>query len=87
MRLIDADKLKAHYAWWGDTELGRERKEVFDEIVDQQPTIAAPSKPPIGAWQVTLDAYVCPICGFETNNPNKLPDGPEWCPACHCCMS
>ena len=39
MRLIDADALKLHYAWWGDTESGRERKELFDEIVDQQPTI------------------------------------------------
>ncbi len=34
MRLIDADALKAHYAWWDD-----ERKELFDEIVDLQPTI------------------------------------------------
>lgn len=39
MRLIDADALKAHYAWWADTESGRERKELFDSIVDQQPTI------------------------------------------------
>ena len=27
MRLIDADKLKQHYAWWND-----ERKELFDAI-------------------------------------------------------
>ena len=39
MRLIDADALKAHYAWWGETESGRERKELFDEIVDIQPTV------------------------------------------------
>lgn len=36
-RLIDADKLKAHYAWWGETD---EKRRLFDEIVDQQPTIA-----------------------------------------------
>ena len=35
MRLIDADKLKAHYAWWND-----ESKEVFDQIIDAQPIIA-----------------------------------------------
>lgn len=36
MRLIDADKLKAHYSWWNE-----ERREVFDTIVDMQPTIDA----------------------------------------------
>lgn len=34
MRLIDADKLKSHYAWWND-----EKKEIFDQIVDLQPTV------------------------------------------------
>ena len=34
MRLIDADKLKQHYAWWND-----ENKELFDTIVDLQPTV------------------------------------------------
>ena len=33
MRLIDADKLKNHYSWWKN-----ENKELFDSIVDQQPT-------------------------------------------------
>lgn len=32
-RYIDAEKLKKHYAWWGD-----ENKETFDAIIDQQPT-------------------------------------------------
>ena len=35
MRLIDADKLKAHYAW-----LNNEEKELFDQIVDVQPTVS-----------------------------------------------
>lgn len=34
MRLIDADKLKKHYAWWNN-----ENKEIFDAIVDAQPTV------------------------------------------------
>lgn len=33
MRLIDADKLKRHYAWWPEDE-----RRVLDEIVDMQPT-------------------------------------------------
>lgn len=36
MRLIDADKLKKHYAWWED-----DRQELFDSIADQQPTVDA----------------------------------------------
>lgn len=34
MRLIDADKLKQHYAWWNNDE-----QRTFDQIVDAQPTI------------------------------------------------
>ena len=33
-RLIDADKLKRHYSWWGN-----ENQETFDTIVDLQPTV------------------------------------------------
>ena len=39
-RYIDAEKLKAHYAWW---EIGsdehKEFKKTFDTIVDLQPTV------------------------------------------------
>lgn len=44
-RLIDADKLKQHYAWWGgligDDYISElvEQKKVFDTIVDVQPTV------------------------------------------------
>lgn len=40
-RYIDADKLKAHYAWWECTESGNEQKKVFDTIIDLQPTVEA----------------------------------------------
>jgi hypothetical protein len=43
MRLIDADKLKQHYAWWGEDDA---QKRLFDEIVDRQPTVAPPKKKP-----------------------------------------
>lgn len=36
MRPIDADKLKAHYAWWPENE-----RTVMDQIVDAQPTVDA----------------------------------------------
>lgn len=36
-RLIDAEKLKAHYAWWGDDEW----RNTFDTIVDLQPTVVS----------------------------------------------
>ena len=46
-RLIDADKLKQHYSWWGGligddyvSELV-EQKKVFDTIIDVQPTVDA----------------------------------------------
>ena len=40
-RLIDADKLKEHYAWWGDFDHLRETKKDFDTIIDLQPTVEA----------------------------------------------
>lgn len=42
MRLIDADKLKKHYAWWGNEDTNpyyQEMKKIFDTIVDLQPTV------------------------------------------------
>ena len=41
-RLIDADKLKQHYAWWenGTAEMTLdETKKTFDTIIDVQPTV------------------------------------------------
>ena len=35
-KLIDADKLKKHYAWWDN-----EDKKIFDTIVDLQPIVDA----------------------------------------------
>ena len=43
-RLIDADRLKAHYCWWagGGREMTiDEAKKTFDTIVDLQPTVDA----------------------------------------------
>ena len=78
MRLIDADKLKAHYAWWND-----EQKEIFDSIIDQQPTVDTEKR---GHWERVQTAYtqptgVCSECGsiqimtFYCPNCGALMDG------------
>ena len=41
-RLIDADKLKRHYAWWENgSEEDKLYKAVFDSIINLQPTVEA----------------------------------------------
>lgn len=43
-RLIDAERLKAHYCWWagGSKEMSiDEAKKTFDTIIDIQPTVDA----------------------------------------------
>ena len=69
-RLIDGDKLKLHYAWWGsvDRETSEimtypEMKEIVDTIIDLQPTIEAePIKH--GRWIREPNCwYRCYVCG------------------------
>lgn len=87
-RLIDADKLKAHYAWWkgGTRELTMdEAKSDFDTIIDLQPTIEQKK----GRWLRT-DAYphrrYCSECyaTFIRNDEFlRLEDMPHnYCPNC-----
>lgn len=77
MRLIDADALKKHYAWWED-----DRQKLFDSIVDRQPTIdAVPVRH--GKWidrngaivASFWERYECSECGVMSGN-NK------YCPNC-----
>jgi DNA-directed RNA polymerase subunit RPC12/RpoP len=62
MRLIDADALKKHYAWWED-----DKQKLFDSIVDSQPTVdAVPVR--YGKWlygesESGQDGYYCSQCG------------------------
>ena len=62
MRLIDADKLKQHYAWWND-----EIKELFDTIVDVQPTVEPESAETLarlyGGNKVIKTATAAPVRG------------------------
>lgn len=61
MRLIDADKLKQHYAWWGeDTNV----KKLFDEVVDAQktvdPQVRSGTHEDINKLIELLDSRYCP---------------------------
>lgn len=62
MRLIDADKLKTHYSWWTD-----ETKELFDTIINLQPTVEAE---PVrhGHWVESSEdgTLFCSECGRPT---------------------
>ena len=72
-RLIDADKLKQHYSWWGGligddyvSELV-EQKKVFDTIIDVQPTVDAEpvrhGKWIHNKWSEMRHDYDCSLCG------------------------
>ena len=64
-RLIDADKLKKHYAWWGDFDHLKETKKDFDTIIDLQPT-ADPVKH--GRWldkDVTVEVQELLGCRYD----------------------
>lgn len=76
-RLIDADKLKQHYAWWenGTAEMTlAEAKKNFDVIIDLQPT-CDPYKH--GHWAKDMGGYWCSVCNkyFEYGDS-------KYCPHC-----
>lgn len=98
-RLIDAEKLKKHYAWWEDDE----RRTLFDQIVDAQPTVDAE---PVrhGVWvahtlsEITgydpalsgddpVCSYSCSVCGedcFVSDTGDDILS--NYCPNCGCRM-
>ena len=87
-RLIDAEKLKKHYAWWEDDE----RRTLFDQIVDAQPTIDAVRH---GKWKwlsCTYDRvpkekeYVCSECHHKTIVHGDDMPWEKYCPNCGCRM-
>lgn len=75
---ISAKKLKAHYAWWGDTE---ERK-TLDAIVDAQPA-ADVEEVRHGMWvEVEGEGYdICSECG-NSNLIGHLSIEFDYCPYC-----
>lgn len=64
-KYIDADKLKEHYAWWGEDS---EEKRIIDEIVDVQPS-ADVVEVKHGEWinkrtMVHDGEFYCSACDF-----------------------
>lgn len=78
-RLIDADRLKKHYAWWAGNEREMtmdEAKSDFDTIIDLQPT----AEPKHGRW-IWVNGWVeCSVCGCEP--PNESNCESDYCPHC-----
>ena len=75
-RLIDADKLKAHYSWWANSTNYDlcEMKYVVDDIVDVQPTID-----PVRHGHWIEDGYndykpACSECGCHSEENNFCPN-------------
>lgn len=94
-RYIDADKLKAHYAWWGNNDTSATMKEVFDSIVGRQPTADvrenikgewlekhhsyADEESPIEEWQ----SCKCSVCGrYDTRPYMYYFSEPHYCSWC-----
>lgn len=83
MRLVDADQLKQHYAWWRNGSEMQEYAEMFDSIIDAQPTIDPVKR---GKWEKAYADHVafgerpfyryCSECCEVTVFPYK------YCPNC-----
>lgn len=84
-RLIDADKLKNHYAWWenGTAEMTlAEAKLNFDIIIDVQPTVDAE---PVrhGRWIEEIGMLLCSECGDSWGTETEqMIRSFNYCPNC-----
>lgn len=78
MRLIDADMLKYHYSWWGDNN---SNKELFDNIIDAQPTVDAEIVK-YGKWiESERHGYKCSNCNCMSSFWDDNLKSP-YCPWC-----
>lgn len=71
-RLIDADRLKAHYCWWagGSKEMSiDEAKKIFDTIIDVQPTV---EQPQTNATENMVEIVRCKDCENWVENEHCL---------------
>lgn len=69
-RLIDADRLKAHYCWWagGSKEMSiDEAKRDFDTIIDLQPTV---EQPQTNATENVVEIVRCKDCKYYNEHPS-----------------
>ena len=84
-RYIDADRLKKHFEWWEGEAKAKEFKEIFDEIIDAQPTADVVERKrgkwfPIFAGEEGYSAgdFRCSVCG----KPNKCYGLTKYCANC-----
>lgn len=82
-RLIDADKLKAHYSWWkgGTREMTMdEAKNDFDTIIDLQPTVEAEPIVIDGEEYLTGADYNAYLKGYKDGRaePNTAIETVNW---------
>ena len=89
-RLIDADRLKAHYCWWagGSKEMSiDEAKKTFDTIIDVQPTVdidaITESHEQIGYDKGFRDGYAQATSEVRHGRWIKNEDRSGW--HCSCC--
>lgn len=73
-RYIDADKLKQHYSWWKDDD-----REVFDNIVDLQPTVNAIEvvrcrNCKYATYDKSIDRYDCRNWGLDGDEYTEADD-------------
>lgn len=83
-RLIDAEILKNHYAWWeiGDGEITyAEAKKRFDTIIDVQPTVDPFEH---GHWDIDYEMGImtCSECGTEHMYYNGADEDQQYCSQC-----
>lgn len=91
-RYIDADKLKEHFSWWNvnDNAIRGHYKNVFNDIIDQQPTVQVRYNHE-ARWMV-FDGDLtpsCSHCGMAAPSARyRRKDGvnahelTEFCPSC-----
>ena len=92
-RYIDADRLKKHFEWWESEAKAKEFKEIFDEIIDAQPTADVVERES-GKWterEVIEDGKAieewqsarCSVCGkYHTTPYMYYFDDFAYCPNC-----
>lgn len=88
-RLIDADRLKAHYCWWsgGTKEMTiDEAKKTFDTIIDVQPTVdidaITGTHERIGFDKGYKEGYAQATSEERHGHWNENNDGTLWCSVC-----
>ena len=86
-RYINAGKLKAHYSWWENgSEEYREFKQIFDTIIDVQPTADVVERKK-GKWIAVKigngdTRYTCSECGASYECDSRDAWDFNFCPNC-----